>query len=260
LPVGPSQPRVLVYSLGTPLHADLAAGIWFRESVFFVFEAVGRSRWKQRQAGAVVTSHEGGTHTPPTFATFESERLMISRILSSIQSYVLAGVFAVVASSSSLHAQDVQPVSVPTASAAPAPSKAVGMPASGGAAAPGSAVSTGTPGGVPAAGPAQGSGSSMLPIFMLVAMGILFIPMIFAGRREAKKKAELLSSIKKGDQIQTAGGIIGYVHDLNQDDLVLRLEDGRMRVAKSAVVGILKATSAKSEVLDSKPQGKTAEA
>jgi preprotein translocase subunit YajC len=147
----------------------------------------------------------------------------------------------------------------PNASAAPAPSKAVGMPAAPSALpAAGSAGSVGVPaGGVPAT--QQQSSGSMLPIFMLVAMGILFIPMIFAGRREAKKKAELIASIKKGDQIQTAGGIIGFIHDINPDDVVLRLEDGRMRVAKSAVIGVLKAASAKAESVEAKPAGKPVE-
>lgn len=138
--------------------------------------------------------------------------------------------------------------------AAPAASKAVGMPG----------ASTGTTalpatGGVPATSQQQGAGGTMLPIFLLVAFGIMFIPMIFAGRREAKKKAELIASVKKGDTIQTAGGIIGYVHDINQDDIVLRLEDGRMRVAKSAVVGVLKSSGNKSESVEAKPQGKPVE-
>lgn len=82
-----------------------------------------------------------------------------------------------------------------------------------------------------------------MPLLLLLAFGIMFIPMILSGRKESKKKAALLASIRKGDRVQTAGGIIGTVADINQDDLVLRMEEGRIRFAKSAIVGVLKSAN-----------------
>lgn len=137
------------------------------------------------------------------------------------------------------------------AAAAPAPVKAVGMP--GQAAVP--AATSAAPGTAQPAQP-QGSGGLGLPLLMLLAFGIMFIPMILSGRREQKKRTELMASLRKGDKVQTNGGIIGTISELGQDDVVLKVEEGRIRFAKAAVTGVIRPSTTKPEstIIEPKPE------
>ena len=61
-------------------------------------------------------------------------------------------------------------------------------------------------------------------------------------RKEKKRRAELLSAIKKGDRVQTVGGAIGTVTDIRDNDITVRVDDNtgtRIRFARSAVQTIL---------------------
>ena len=125
---------------------------------------------------------------------------------------------------------------------------------------PGASPTTATaqPAGSGGAAPqAQSSGSSMLPLIILVAFGIMFIPMILSGRKEQKKRKELMESMRKGDKVQTSGGIIGTVVELGQDDVVLRVEEGRIRFAKAAVVAVLKSSGAKPDASIAEPKAES---
>jgi preprotein translocase subunit YajC len=45
----------------------------------------------------------------------------------------------------------------------------------------------------------------------------------------------LAASLQVGDQIQTIGGIKGRVHHLDGDDVILEVEQGRIRISRRAV-------------------------
>ena len=92
----------------------------------------------------------------------------------------------------------------------------------------------------------------LLPV-MLVVM-ILFS--VLSGRKEKKKKQELVSAIKKHDKVQMLGGIIGTVAEVGDDDIVLRVEEGRIRFAKSAVAAVITSAKASGSV-ESKPESKS---
>jgi preprotein translocase subunit YajC len=85
-------------------------------------------------------------------------------------------------------------------------------------------------------------------MFVMVGFLLLMIYMAWSGsRKEKKKREELNNSLGRGDTVQTIGGIIGEVVELGENDLVLKVVDGRIRFAKSAVQGILKSKGDKSE-------------
>lgn len=128
-----------------------------------------------------------------------------------------------------------------------------GAAPAGGGAAPAVAV-PGMPEGAPApAGttgqplPAQGSaqpGGSMLILWLLPLMLVFMIVMsAMAGRKEKKKRAELLSTVKKHDKVQMLGGIVGTVIEMNDEEVVLRVEEGRIRFTKSAIQTIVRPAS-----------------
>ena len=68
----------------------------------------------------------------------------------------------------------------------------------------------------------QSGGSGMgLPVllFQILAIGVVFYFLIIRPQSQARKKhAELLTGLKKGDDVMTAGGIVGVVKDIKDKD------------------------------------------
>jgi len=129
---------------------------------------------------------------------------------------------------------------VPEASAAappPAqPVRAVGMPGTTGQ--PGTAA---VPGGTPAGPPA--GGSSMFLWLILAMFAVMIVPTMLSSRRDRKKREQLMSSLKKHDKVQTLGGIIGTITELSDKEVVLKVEDGRIRFARSAIQGVVNSSA-----------------
>lgn len=77
-------------------------------------------------------------------------------------------------------------------------------------------------------------------ILMLVMVGVMLLTSIMAGKKDKKKRAELMTNLKKQDKVQMLGGIIGTVVEIGDDDtVVLKVEEGRIRFHKSSIQGIL---------------------
>jgi preprotein translocase subunit YajC len=69
----------------------------------------------------------------------------------------------------------------------------------------------------PAAGPA-GGGLYML-VFQVLAIGGVFYFLILRPQARAKKQhAELLTQLKRNDEVMTAGGLVGKVRDIKEID------------------------------------------
>lgn len=87
-----------------------------------------------------------------------------------------------------------------------------------------------------------GGGLGGLGMFLpLIIIFVLFyFLMILPQRRREKQLREQLNTLKKNDKVMTQGGIIGVVSYIgeNNDEVTLRLEEGKMRVAKSAITRI----------------------
>ena len=74
----------------------------------------------------------------------------------------------------------------------------------------------------------------MLVVFWFVAMG--------GQRREKKKKQEMLASLKKGDKVQTIGGIIGSVVEVRDHYVVLKVDESnntRLKLTRNAIHGVM---------------------
>ncbi len=68
-----------------------------------------------------------------------------------------------------------------------------------------------------ATGQGSGGGFSILLLQML-AIGLVFYFLIIRPQSQARKKhAEVLGNLKKGDDVMTAGGIIGVVRDIKEN-------------------------------------------
>jgi preprotein translocase subunit YajC len=92
-------------------------------------------------------------------------------------------------------------------------------------------------------GQGQPAGDWTLPFLMIAIVGAFFMIVILpARRREKKEREDLLSKMKKNDEVLTASGIIGIVATIKDDEVVLKVDESsnvRIRVLKSAVARIL---------------------
>src|SRR5690349_7871237 len=65
---------------------------------------------------------------------------------------------------------------------------------------------------------AQGTGGGLsVLVLQMAAIGLVFYFLILRPSGQARKKhTELLSNLKKGDEVMTSGGIIGKVRDIKE--------------------------------------------
>jgi preprotein translocase subunit YajC len=125
-----------------------------------------------------------------------------------------------------------------------------------------------------AAAAGGGSPMEMLQQFapFIIVIGIFYFLLIRPQQQKAKQLKAQLSDLRRGDNIITAGGIIGTVaRVVNDDELSVEIAEGvRVRVLRSTVTGITAKgeprTDVKSDTVDAieKPKpvrrGKTAPA
>ena len=78
-----------------------------------------------------------------------------------------------------------------------------------------------------------------LPMILIFAIFyfLLFMPM----QRQKKQQKQMLSGLKAGDVVQTAGGMIGTIVGVNDDTIILRVRPDNLKVevARSAIAGVL---------------------
>ena len=88
------------------------------------------------------------------------------------------------------------------------------------------------------AAPAAGGSISMLLPLLLIP--VLYLVMIRPQQKRQKQWQEMLSSIKTGDRITTAGGIRGTILSLKDDTVILRVapDNIKLEVAKSAIASV----------------------
>ena len=95
----------------------------------------------------------------------------------------------------------------------------------------------------PAGGPQQGGlGGFLVPMGLMVV--IMYFMMIRPQQKRAKELAKLLESIKSGDRVVTASGIIGEIVTVKDKEVTLRSSDAKFVVTKASITEILE--SAKS--------------
>ncbi|MEO0514584.1 MAG: preprotein translocase subunit YajC, partial [Planctomycetota bacterium] len=100
--------------------------------------------------------------------------------------------------------------------------------------APGTPGST-APGGA-ATPPANPLSGLLFPMILII--GLLFIFTMGSGRKEKKRKAELMANLSKGAKVQTVGGILGTIVEVRDDEVVVKVDESsntRMRFSKSAI-------------------------
>jgi preprotein translocase subunit YajC len=72
--------------------------------------------------------------------------------------------------------------------------------------------------------------------FIALLVGIMYFVMIRPQQKQMKSHRELLTGLKKGDEIVTQGGIVGKIHLVSEQTVTLEIANGvRIRVLKRAI-------------------------
>ena len=82
----------------------------------------------------------------------------------------------------------------------------------------------------------QGGGILSMLMMFGAMFAILYFVMIRPQQKQQRKHAELISSLKKGDEVILSSGIVGRIFSVEDKFLVLELADkNKMKVLKIAV-------------------------
>ena len=82
---------------------------------------------------------------------------------------------------------------------------------------------------------AAGTGMSSLIMFGMI-FAVMYFFMIRPQIKKQKKEREYRSSLKKGDQVVTIGGIHGKITDIKEDTFIIEVHAGNsLKVTKTAV-------------------------
>jgi preprotein translocase subunit YajC len=84
----------------------------------------------------------------------------------------------------------------------------------------------------------------------LILIVVVFYFFIFGSKRKTdKQRKEMLNQLKKGDRVQTIGGILGTVIEVRDSDVLVKVDESsntKIRFSRSAVNQVV--TDEKSEV------------
>ena len=81
------------------------------------------------------------------------------------------------------------------------------------------------------------------PIVPLVLVMVVFL--VFSSRtrrRQEKAKQDMLGAMKRGDRVQTIGGILGNVVEVREDRVLLKVDEGnntKVWFARSAIARVI---------------------
>ena len=68
----------------------------------------------------------------------------------------------------------------------------------------------------------------LLPLVLMIAL--MYFLMIRPENKRKKQAEEMRSSLKKGDQITTIGGIVGKIVQVTDENIVIETSDDRVRM------------------------------
>jgi preprotein translocase subunit YajC len=83
---------------------------------------------------------------------------------------------------------------------------------------------------------AEGGFDWTIIVFLVVIFGIFYLLLIRPQRKRQKEHQQLITELKRGDRVITAGGIYGVIENLSEDSVVIKVESGTtMRVARNSI-------------------------
>ena len=96
--------------------------------------------------------------------------------------------------------------------------------------------------------------SGVFLLFILAMFAFMYVAMIRPQRVQQRRHAEMLSALKPGDEVVTAGGIYGEVKRLDEDRVALEVdEDVEIVVARRAIASVVPPEELEAEATESSP-------
>ena len=82
----------------------------------------------------------------------------------------------------------------------------------------------------------SGGGSQAFSLVLLAGMiGVFYFLIIRPQRKRSKAQRTLADSLETGQEVRTIGGIHGTVISADDDSVLLRVEEGHIRVSRRAI-------------------------
>lgn len=89
------------------------------------------------------------------------------------------------------------------------------------------------------AAPEGASGGLTVLMFQIGLIGLVFYFLIIRPQGQARKKhAEILAALKKGDEITTAGGIIGRVKEIKEEKVTIETGTATIVVERGRIIRV----------------------
>jgi preprotein translocase subunit YajC len=90
---------------------------------------------------------------------------------------------------------------------------------------------------------------------IIIAFFFLYFVLVRPQKRRQLQQQNMLSAVKVGDEIVTAGGLYGEIRELHDDDVIVRIApELDVRVARRAIAGVVTAKPEELEAPDEPEQ------
>ncbi len=83
--------------------------------------------------------------------------------------------------------------------------------------------------------PAQRGGGTLMILPYVILFFLFWVMIIVPQRRQAKAHLEMVQALQKGDQVVTAGGIIGVITGLRDEQVEVRTGSSTVVVERSKI-------------------------
>jgi preprotein translocase subunit YajC len=87
--------------------------------------------------------------------------------------------------------------------------------------------------------------TSLVPLVLLIV--VFYFALIRPQQKKSKEQAALLKTVRAGDKVMTAGGVLGVIITVKDKSVSLRSADSKMEIAKSSITEILERSGESSE-------------
>jgi preprotein translocase subunit YajC len=90
------------------------------------------------------------------------------------------------------------------------------------------------------AAPAPAGGGSLPLLLPLLLIPVLYLMLFRPQQKRQKQWQEMLSTLKTGDRVTTAGGLRGTILNIKDDAIVIRVapDNIKLEVAKNAIASV----------------------
>lgn len=80
--------------------------------------------------------------------------------------------------------------------------------------------------------------TSLVPLVLLVV--VFYFALIRPQQKKSKEHAELLKTVRRGDEVITSSGLVGEVINVKEHTVMVRSGDAKLEVTKAAIAQISK--------------------